>query len=148
MRSIPTITKTQIATATWTVRSPREPIGTVFASSAPPPTPATSWWKAAALSASHGFTRLRPTLLFLVALALSMGGLALAVRTIPIGTGYAVWTGVGAALTVTWAMVTGAETFTPLKALLLVGIVGAVIGLKLLPSPSGADDTGPPRLEG
>ncbi|WP_434966237.1 DMT family transporter [Janibacter indicus] len=52
---------------------------------------------AAALSASHGFTRLRPTLLFLVALALSMGGLALAVRTIPIGTGYAVWTGVGAA---------------------------------------------------
>lgn len=98
---------------------------------------------AAALSASHGFTRLRPTLLFLVALALSMGGLALAVRTIPIGTGYAVWTGVGAALTVTWAMVTGAETFTPLKALLLVGIVGAVIGLKLLPSPSDADDTGP-----
>lgn len=103
---------------------------------------------AAALSASHGFTRLRPTLLFLVALALSMGGRALAVRTIPIGTGYAVWTGVGAALTVTWAMVTGAETFTPLKALLLVGIVGAVIGLKLLPSPSGADDTRPPRLEG
>lgn len=46
------------------------------------------------------------------------------------------------------AMVTGAETFTPVKALQLVGIVGAVIGLQLLPSPSDADDTGPPRLEG
>lgn len=41
------------------------------------------------------------------------------------------------------AMATGAETFTPVKALLLVGIVGAVIGLKLLPSPSDTDDTGP-----
>ena len=42
----------------------------------------------------------------------------------------------------TWAMVTCAETFTPVKALLLVGIVGAVIGLKLLPSPDDPDDTG------
>lgn len=98
---------------------------------------------ATALGQSDGLRDPAMTALFLIALALSMGGLALAVRTIPIGTGYAVWTGVGAALTVTWAMVTGAETFTPLKALLLVGIVGAVIGLKLLPSPSDADDTGP-----
>lgn len=98
---------------------------------------------ATALGQSDGLGDPAMTALFLIALALSMGGLALAVRTIPIGTGYAVWTGVGAALTVTWAMVTGAETFTPLKALLLVGIVGAVIGLKLLPSPSDADDTGP-----
>lgn len=98
---------------------------------------------ATALGQSDGLRDPAMTTFVLIALALGMGGLALAVRTIPIGTGYAVWTGVGAALTVTWAMVTGAETFTPLKALLLLGIVGAVIGLKLLPSPSDADDTGP-----
>lgn len=98
---------------------------------------------ATALGRSDGLSDPAMTTLFLISLALSMGGLALAVRTIPIGTGYAVWTGVGAALTVTWAMATGAETFTPVKALLLVGIVGAVIGLKLLPSPSDTDDTGP-----
>ena len=55
---------------------------------------------ATALGRSAGLTDPVPTAVFLVALALSTGGLALAVRTIPIGTGYAIWTGVGAALTV------------------------------------------------
>jgi quaternary ammonium compound-resistance protein SugE len=54
------------------------------------------------------------------------------VRVIPIGTAYAVWTGIGAALTVTWAMVTGDEGFSLVRVLLLTGVVGAVIGLKLV----------------
>ncbi|KRE37687.1 ligand-binding protein SH3 [Janibacter sp. Soil728] len=89
---------------------------------------------ATALGQSDGFSNPVATLVFFIALALSMGGLGFAVRTIPISTGYAIWTGVGAALTVTWAMATGDEVFSPTKALLLAGIVAAVIGLKLVPS--------------
>ena len=50
---------------------------------------------AAALDKSAGFTRLWPSLIFLVACAISMGGLAWAMRSIPVGTAYAVWAGVG-----------------------------------------------------
>lgn len=73
--------------------------------------------------------------MFLLALTLSMVGLGLAARRIPIGTAYAVWTGVGAALTVLFAMVTGDEPVTGLKVLFLTGIIGAVVGLTLLESP-------------
>ena len=87
---------------------------------------------AVALGRSEGFTRLGPTLTFVAALAASMAGLAYAMRTLPTGTSYAVWVGIGAALTVTWSMVTGAEAASALKVLLVLGIVGCVIGLKLL----------------
>jgi quaternary ammonium compound-resistance protein SugE len=53
-------------------------------------------------------------------------------RSLPIGTSYAVWVGIGATLTVAAAMVTGAEPVSVVKVLLLLGIVGCVIGLKLL----------------
>ena len=86
---------------------------------------------AVALGKSEGFSRLTPSLVFLVGLVLSMGGLAYALRTLPIGTGYAVWVGIGAALTVTYGMVTGAESVTAVKVLLLAGLLGCVIGLKL-----------------
>ena len=86
---------------------------------------------AVALGKSEGFARLAPSLLFLVGIVLSMGGLAYALRTLPIGTGYAVWVGVGAALTVAYGMASGAESVTAVKVLLLVGLIGCVIGLKL-----------------
>ncbi|GAA4764894.1 DMT family transporter [Microbacterium gilvum] len=70
---------------------------------------------------------------FVVAIALSMAGLGWAVKHIPIGTAYAVWVGIGAALTVVWAMATGDEPVSTAKIVFLVGIVAAVIGLKLLP---------------
>ena len=53
---------------------------------------------AAALDKSAGFTRLWPSLIFLVACAISMAGLAWAMRSIPVGTAYAVWAGVGASV--------------------------------------------------
>lgn len=87
---------------------------------------------ATALGASKGFTRVVPTIVFGVALILSMGGLAIAMREIPTGTAYAVWVGVGAGLTIVWAMVTGAETASLIKVLLVMGIVACVIGLKLV----------------
>lgn len=87
---------------------------------------------ATALGASKGFTRLAPTIVFLVALVLSMGGLAYAMREIPTGTAYAVWVGVGAGLTIVWAMITGAETASLVKLLLVLGIVACVVALKLV----------------
>jgi quaternary ammonium compound-resistance protein SugE len=60
-----------------------------------------------------------------------MAGLAFAMRDLPVGTSYAVWVGIGAVLTVIYAMATGDESVTPLKVLFLVGIIGSVIGLKL-----------------
>ncbi len=86
---------------------------------------------ATALGRSAGFTRLTPTIVFAVALILSMIGLAVAMRSIPTGTAYAVWVGIGASLTVAYAMITGAETASLLRIALIVGLVGCVIGLKL-----------------
>jgi len=87
---------------------------------------------ATALGKSEGFTKLVPTIVFGVGLVASMGGLAFALREIPTGTGYAIWVGVGAALTVGYAMVTGAESASIIKVLLLLGLVGCIVGLKLV----------------
>lgn len=87
---------------------------------------------ATALGRSEGFTKLWPSVIFGAALVASMGGLAFALRTIPVGTGYAVWVGIGAALTVAYGMFFGGEGFSLLRTLLVLGIVGCVIGLKLL----------------
>jgi len=88
---------------------------------------------ATALSRSDGLTRLLPSAAFVVALALSMLGLGWALRDLPVGTAYAVWVGVGAVLTVAWAMATGVEPVTPTKLVFLGAIVGGVVGLKLVP---------------
>ena len=79
----------------------------------------------------RGPSRPVPSLVFVVGLVLSMGGLAYAMRTLPIGTSYAVWVGIGAALTVGAGMVTGTESVSVVKVLLLAGLVGCVVGLKL-----------------
>jgi quaternary ammonium compound-resistance protein SugE len=86
---------------------------------------------ATALGRSEGFTRLASTAVFAAALALSMGGLALAMRGLPVGTAYAVWVGIGAALTAGYAMWSGDEPVSVIRVLLLAGIVGCVVGLKL-----------------
>ncbi|MCC2592932.1 multidrug efflux SMR transporter [Tessaracoccus sp. OS52] len=96
---------------------------------------------ATALGRSEGFTELWPTVVFLVALTLSMLGLGWATKSISIGTAYAVWTGVGAALTVAWAMLTGTEAASLPKLVFIGGIIAAVIGLKLV---STAEEAPPP----
>lgn len=87
---------------------------------------------ATALGRSEGFSRLAPSLVFGGALVASMAGLAYAMRHLPIGTSYAVWVGIGATLTVVYAMVAGDETFSIAKAVFLAMIVGGVVGLKLV----------------
>jgi len=86
---------------------------------------------ATALGRSEGFSKPVPTVVFVVGLVLSMAGLAYAMRDLPAGTAYAVWVGIGAALTVGFAMITGAEAASLLKVAFIVGIVGCVVGLKL-----------------
>ena len=91
-----------------------------------------------ALKASEGFTRLWPTVIFLVATVASVMGLGQAMRVIPTGTAYAVWTSVGTVLTVSYSVAIGAESMSWLKALFLAGIVACVIGLKQLDATSTA----------
>lgn len=87
---------------------------------------------AVALDKSQGFTQPLPTAVFLAALAASMIGLSWATRKIPMGTGYAVWVGIGAALTCAYGMATGADTFSIAKVALIAGLVGCVAGLNLV----------------
>lgn len=89
---------------------------------------------ATALGRSEGFTKLWPTVIFGAALVASMGGLAWALREIPTGTGYAVWVGIGATLTVAYGMFTGTEPVSLVKILLILGLVGCIIALKLVSS--------------
>jgi quaternary ammonium compound-resistance protein SugE len=89
---------------------------------------------ATALGLSDGFSKPVPTVVFAVTAALSMLGLGLAIRSIPLGTAYAIWVGIGAALTVGWAMASGAEPFSVVKLLFIAGIVGCAAGLKALPA--------------
>ncbi|NKY32658.1 multidrug efflux SMR transporter [Nocardia speluncae] len=86
---------------------------------------------ATALGKTEGFSKWPPTVLFLVALVASMGGLAYAMRDLPVGTAYSVWVGIGAVLTVVYAMATGEEPVTIGKLVFLTMIVSGVVGLKL-----------------
>ncbi len=90
---------------------------------------------ATALGRSNGLTQLGPTVVFVAGLAASMVGLAVAMRHIPVSVAYAVWVGVGAALTVTYAMTTGNEQASVVKVLLLSGIIACTIGLTFLKTP-------------
>ncbi|WAC56187.1 DMT family transporter [Gordonia sp. SL306] len=86
---------------------------------------------ATAMGKSEGFSRLGPSAVFAVALIASMAGLAYAMRSLPTGTAYAVWVGIGATLTVVYAMATGEESVSLVKVVCIVAIVGGVIGLKM-----------------
>ena len=85
---------------------------------------------AIALGASEGFTKLVPSIVFGGGLIVSMVGLAWAMKEIPTGTAYAVWVGIGASLAVAYGMIFGDESISPIKILLILGLVGCVIGLK------------------
>lgn len=90
----------------------------------------TAW--AAALNASQGFTRFWPSVAFVGTLVLSMAGLAYALRTIPLGTGYAVWVSIGVVGTALVGVFFLGEGFSLPKALCLIAIVAGVVGLKVL----------------
>lgn len=96
---------------------------------------------ATALGAADGFTKPLPTLVFVIANAASLIGLGRAMKTIPVGTAYAVWTSVGSALTVGYAMATGDEPASIMKAIFLGAIIACVVGLKMLGHSDSAPTT-------
>ncbi|ARU52245.1 quaternary ammonium compound-resistance protein SugE [Cellulosimicrobium cellulans] len=86
---------------------------------------------ALSLKASHGFTKLWPSVAFVVMLVLSMVGLSIALKSLPVGVAYGVWVGIGASLTAVLAVVLFDEPVTILKVVSLVLIVAGVVGLNL-----------------
>lgn len=85
-----------------------------------------------ALAASDGFKKRRPTILFLISNVLSVGGLAWAMRSLPAGSSYAIWVGIGAATTAIWAIATGKENADIRKIMFLILLVACVVGLKVV----------------
>ena len=83
------------------------------------------------LKYTDGFTRLWPSIGTALAIAASMTMLALALRTMPIGTAYAVWTGIGTIGTVTFGIILFNEPVTALRLACIGLIVAGIIGLKL-----------------
>ena len=88
---------------------------------------------ALALDRSAGFTRLAPSIVFVVALILSMAGLSWALRDIPVGTGYVVWVGVGAVGTAAVGMLALGESTSWPRIVSLLLVVAGVAGLRLFP---------------
>ncbi|MBS7457851.1 quaternary ammonium compound efflux SMR transporter SugE [Coralloluteibacterium stylophorae] len=84
------------------------------------------------LKYTEGFSRLWPSLATLAAMGVSLWCLAQALRQIPIGTGYAVWTGIGAAGTAILGIVLLGESASPARLLCIGLIVAGVLGLKLV----------------
>jgi len=87
------------------------------------------------LKYSDGFTRVPPILVVVGGMIVSLVFLAIAMRSIPVGTAYAVWTGIGAAGTAIVAMFLFGESAAPLRLVCLGLILTGIVGLKLA-SPS------------
>ncbi|MGE2729550.1 DMT family transporter [Mycolicibacterium vaccae] len=87
---------------------------------------------AIALGASRGFRRVAPTVVFAIAMPASLAGLALAMSSLPTGTAYAVWVGIGASVTVLWTLLTRQETASAPRVALLSLLIVSVVGLKVV----------------
>jgi quaternary ammonium compound-resistance protein SugE len=83
------------------------------------------------LKYSDGFTRFWPSALTLIGIGLSFTLMALALRSLPFGTAYAVWTGIGAAGSIIVGMLIFSEPTDPVRILCLTLIVAGMVGLKL-----------------
>lgn len=86
---------------------------------------------AVGLKYTEGFTRPLPTALTIAAMAVSLGLLGLAVKELPLGTAYAIWTGVGAVGTVIAGIILFGESMALMRLLSVALIVAGLIGLKV-----------------
>ncbi len=91
---------------------------------------------AVGLKYAEGFTRLWPSIGTAVALVLSMGLLGVALRTLPLGTAYAVWTGIGSVGTAVLGIVLFREPATAMRLVCIGLIVAGIVGLKLASASS------------
>ncbi|MCY1272380.1 Quaternary ammonium compound-resistance protein SugE [compost metagenome] len=86
---------------------------------------------AVGLKYTDGFSRPLPTLLTVLAMAASLGLLGLAMKQLPLGTAYAVWTGIGAVGTVIAGIMLFGESMAPVRLLSVALILCGLVGLKL-----------------
>lgn len=84
------------------------------------------------LKYTDGFTRLWPTVATVAAMVVSLGLLGIAMRTIPVGTAYAVWTGIGTIGTVILGIFLFGESATFLRLVCVALILAGILGLKLI----------------
>lgn len=87
---------------------------------------------AVGLKYTEGFTRLLPSVATVVAMAISVGLLALAVKTLPLSTAYAIWTGIGAVGAVILGIALFHEPASPARLVCLALIIIGIIGLKIV----------------
>jgi quaternary ammonium compound-resistance protein SugE len=86
---------------------------------------------AVGLKYTHGFTRLLPSLVTIASMVVSLGLLGLALRSLPLGTAYAVWTGIGTIGTVIAGMILFGEPATAMRLGCIGLILAGIVGLKL-----------------
>jgi quaternary ammonium compound-resistance protein SugE len=86
---------------------------------------------AVGLKYTEGFTKLVPTLLTLTAMTGSIALLGLALRTLPLGTAYAIWTGIGTVGTVIFGIVVLNEPASAIRIGCIAMIIGGIVGLKM-----------------
>lgn len=103
---------------------------------------------ALSLKASEGFTRLWPSVWFLVFATVSFLGLAYALRVLPVGVAYAVWTGIGAAVTATIGMVWLGEGVSLVKVGSILLIIAGIAGLQLSTNGDGSAAAAPAVASG
>ncbi|MBE0692053.1 MAG: quaternary ammonium compound efflux SMR transporter SugE [Aquamicrobium sp.] len=87
---------------------------------------------AVGLKYTHGFTRLTPSLLTVAAMAISLFLLGLALRSLPLGTAYAIWTGIGTIGTAILGIVLFSEPAAALRLVCIGMIAAGIVGLKLV----------------
>ena len=92
---------------------------------------------AVGLKYTNGFTRLWPTVGTVLSMVISLGLLGVALKTLPVGTAYAVWTGVGAAGTAILGMLLFREPATAARLACIGLILAGIVGLKLVSGPAG-----------
>ena len=85
------------------------------------------------LKYSDGLTRFWPSMAMLASIALSFGLMAVALKSVPFGTAYALWTGIGAAGTMIVGMIAFGESTSLMRLACLVLIIAGMVGLKLAP---------------
>ena len=88
-----------------------------------------------AMKYAEGFTKILPSVIMIIGMIFSVGLLGLAVKTIPLGTGYAIWTGIGAVGAVTYGMIFFGEPVTVLRLTFVAMIIVGLVGLKLVSAP-------------
>ena len=86
---------------------------------------------AVGLKYTHGFSRLVPSVITIAAMVISMALLSLAMKTLPVGTAYAVWTGIGAVGAAVTGIILLGESASPMRIASLACIVIGIIGLKM-----------------